>query len=88
MSVHPLAEGALVVWHDKTRKAKWQTSQDVKGTFPSADQVGGKRYVINVKGNHYRIVIGIDFVRSIVFIKFIGTHAEYDTIDAATVEHT
>jgi len=75
----------LKLWYQTTRKANWSSFTDVKKDFPSADYVGNERYVFNIKGNAYRLVAVIRFKIRTVFIKLIGTHAEYDKIDVTTV---
>jgi mRNA interferase HigB len=71
---------ALSKWVDFVSKAKWTNHNDLKADYPSADYVGNKRYVFNIKGNHYRMVIVAVFIAEIIEIRFIGTHAEYDRI--------
>ncbi len=83
---HPDAEGPLQAWHHELVKANWKNWTEMKRRFPSADAVGGDRYVFNIKGNTYRLVAEIAFAFGIVFVKFIGTHAEYDRITAREVE--
>ncbi|MFQ3598757.1 MAG: type II toxin-antitoxin system HigB family toxin [Chloroherpetonaceae bacterium] len=75
----------LKAWYQTTVAANWRSFADVKKDFPSTDYVGNERYVFNIKGNAYRLVVLIRFSIRTVFIKFIGTHAEYDQIDATTV---
>jgi mRNA interferase HigB len=83
--VHPDAEGALYNWYELTANANWKNFNEVRNTFNSADAVGNDRYVFNVKGNNYRLIALIIFKVRTVFILFIGTHAEYDKVDAAKV---
>jgi mRNA interferase HigB len=71
---------ALSKWVDFVSKAKWTNHNDLKADYPSADYVGNKRYVFNIKGNHYRMIIVAVFIAEIIEIRFIGTHAEYDKI--------
>lgn len=70
----------LSKWVDDVSNAKWTSHNDLKNDYPSADYVGNKRYVFNIKGNHYRLAIVVVFIAEIVEIRFIGTHAEYDKI--------
>ena len=79
-SIEPLNK-----WYDETKKANWSNFSDVKKTFNSIDAVGNDRYVFNIKGNHYRIVAMIFFDIRTVFIRFIGTHKEYDKVDCKTI---
>jgi mRNA interferase HigB len=71
---------ALSRWVDVVSDAKWKNHNDLKGDYPSADYIGNKRYVFNIKGNHYRLVIVVVFIAEIVEIRFIGTHAAYNKI--------
>lgn len=83
---HPDAEGPLRAWYAEANAAEWTKPQDLKDRFPSADFIGD-RVVFNIKGNTYRLIVAVYFPGRIMFIKFIGTHAEYDEIDAVTVSH-
>jgi mRNA interferase HigB len=84
--LHADVKIALDEWYIKTEKSQWDCFADVKQTFNSVDSVGGKRYVFNIKGNSYRIITLILFVPKIVYIRFIGTHAEYNKIkDCSTI---
>lgn len=78
--LNPSAQLALDEWYVKTEQSQWNCFADVKQTFNSVDSVGGKRYVFNIRGNSYRIIALILFGPKIVYIRFIGTHAEYDKI--------
>lgn len=78
---------ALAAWYDEVRKADWQSSADVKRNFATASIVGSERVVFNIKGNSYRLVVAIDYEKGIAWIKWIGTHADYDDIDVRTVEY-
>jgi mRNA interferase HigB len=82
---HPDTLTALQDWKQKVKKSNWKCFADVKKTFNSADNVGNQRYVFNVKGNDYRIVAIIKFTIQFVYIRFIGTHAEYDKIDCKNI---
>lgn len=77
---HADASVALRDWHTKTEKASWKTLADIKKAFGSADYVGNDRYVFNIKGNDYRLVAMIFLQAGQVYIRWIGTHAEYDKI--------
>ena len=82
---NPDSRTALEEWFQKVRKAEWGCFADVKQTFGSADSVGNQHYVFNIKGNRYRLVVVIKFRMGYVFIRFVGTHGEYDRIDCATI---
>ena len=77
---HPQAKDALDEWYNKTVEAEWQNFSDIKKTFNSVDYVGNQHYVFNIKGNDYRLVVVIKFTPQNVFIRFVGSHAEYDRI--------
>jgi mRNA interferase HigB len=80
-------KAALDDWFDEVRKARWTSSADVKRLYATASVVSAERIVFNIKGNHYRLVIAVDFEKGIVWIKWIGTHADYDQIDVMEVDH-
>lgn len=82
---HPDAEDALQKWYDETKAADWQSFAAVKCTFNSVDAVGNNRYVFDIKGNHYRLIALIIFKVRTVFILFVGTHKEYDQVQANNV---
>jgi mRNA interferase HigB len=83
---HPDAEQPLRAWHDEVSRAEWRSPSDVKAQFGNASILKGRRVVFNIKGNHYRLVAALAYQTGLVFVKFVGTHAEYDGIDAETVE--
>ena len=83
---HPDVATALNDWYETVKNADWRNLADIKQTFNSVDYVADNRYVFNVKGNHYRLVAMIFFSVRTVYIKFIGTHVEYDKIDVATID--
>ncbi len=82
---HPDAEQPLKVWHDEAKKAEWNSFQDIKRQFRSASIVGNDRVVFNIKGNDYRLIVLILFRNGKIFIRFVGTHKEYDKIDAKNI---
>ena len=83
---HPDAEQHLQSWADETRRALWTQPADIKAQYRSASILKNRRVVFNIKGNDYRLVISVAYRFQAVYVKFIGTHAEYDLIDAETVE--
>jgi len=83
---HRDAEDPLKAWFKETEQATWNGPEDVRARYPSASIVGNERVVFNVKGNTYRLVVAINYSAHIVFIKFFGTHAEYNNIDVTKVE--
>ncbi|MBP3256879.1 MAG: type II toxin-antitoxin system HigB family toxin [Bacteroidales bacterium] len=82
---HPDAEQPLKEWYLKTCRAQWKTLADIRKDFNTVDYVGNQHYVFNIKGNHYRLVTAIKFKPALVYIRFVGTHDEYDRIDASTI---
>jgi mRNA interferase HigB len=82
---HPDAEQPLQAWYHDVKKADWKTPTDIKMVYRNASFVANNRVVFNIKGNRYRIVVAIQYQHNIVYIRFVGTHQEYDRIDAATV---
>ncbi len=86
-SDQPAVKSALDVWFDEVRKARWRNTADVKRLYATASIIIAERIVFNVKGNAYRLVIAVDFEKSIVWIKWLGTHKDYDRIDVTEVEH-
>jgi mRNA interferase HigB len=78
---------ALDAWFHEVGKADWTSSADVKKSYANANVVGSDRVVFNVKGNSYRLIAAVDYRRKIVFIKWLGTHAAYDKVDARTVRY-
>jgi mRNA interferase HigB len=83
---HPDSEQSLKAWYDEAKHAVWTTPRQIKARYASASFVGKNRVVFNIKGNDYRLVVAIAYRFQAVYIKFVGTHAQYDKIDAATVE--
>ena len=77
---HPQAKTPLEVWHQDAKKAQWKTPDDIKKVYSSASFLEDNRVVFNIKGNDYRLIVHIDYLRKIVRVKFIGTHSEYDKI--------
>lgn len=82
---HADAKSALEAWFHEAEAAEWDDPQDIKKRYPSADILPGNRVVFNIKGNTYRLIVKIHYNTGIVFIRFVGTHAEYDKIDATTI---
>jgi mRNA interferase HigB len=82
---HPDVEQALQAWYHDTRKAVWKTPLDIKNVYRNASFVGNNRVVFNIKGNQYRLVVAIQYQYGIVYIRFIGSHQDYDKIDAAMI---
>ncbi len=83
----PAVKTALDAWFAEVSRAAWTSSADVKRLYATASIVSAERIVFNVKGNDYRLVVSVDFEKAIVWIKWIGTHKDYDRIDVTEVEH-
>lgn len=71
---------ALIEWTKKTEEAEWTCFEDIKQTFHSVDYVGNQRYVFNIQHNDFRLIVMIKFTPQLVYVRFIGTHTEYDRI--------
>ncbi len=82
---HPDCEQQLKSWYKETEEAKWVSPVDIKRDYPSASFLADQRVVFNIKGNHYRLIVKLNYSFALVFIRFIGTHAEYDKIDATKI---
>jgi mRNA interferase HigB len=83
----PAVKAALDAWFSEVSKANWASSAEVKQLYATASIVNAERIVFNIKGNDFRLVVSVDFERGIVWIKWIGTHEDYDKIDVTEVEH-
>ena len=83
---HPDAEQPLKAWFEEASKASWTQRSDIKAQYRSASILKNRRVVFNIKGNDYRLVVAVAYRLQIVYVKFIGTHKEYDAVDAETVE--
>jgi mRNA interferase HigB len=82
---HPQAELPLRAWHAEASRAEWTTPADIKKAYRNASFLARNRVVFNIKGNDYRLIAAAHYDRGIMFIRFVGTHAEYDRIDAGTI---
>ena len=82
---HADAEQPLRAWYHDVLRADWKSPADVKSVYASASIVGENRLVFNIGGNKYRLVVWINFPYRVVYVRFVGTHADYDRIDAQTV---
>lgn len=82
---NPDAEQPLKAWFAEAEHADWKTPQDIKDMYGSASVIGDNRVVFNIAGNKYRLVVHFHYAGGIARIRFIGSHAEYDTIDAEKV---
>lgn len=79
------SRAALERWYDMAINADWRNLSEIKDDFPATDYVGNQHYVFNIRGNKYRLVVVIKFTIGRIFIRFVGTHDEYDKIDCSTI---
>ena len=85
-ALYPDSEQALLAWFDEASKAAWMQPADIKAHYASASILKNRRVVFNIKGNDYRLVVAVAYKLGVVYVKFIGTHKQYDAVDAETVE--
>lgn len=74
------ARGPLEAWHAEALRAEWSTPHDIKAHYANASIIDSSRVVFNIAGNKYRLVVDVDYQRQAVFVKFVGTHAQYDKL--------
>ena len=82
---YPDAREPLLAWYREVEREDWDTPAKVKLKYRNASIVGGNRVVFNIKGNDYRLVVRINYAYRVVYVRFVGTHAEYDAIDVEEV---
>jgi mRNA interferase HigB len=82
---HPDARAALTHWWAIAKAAEWKSLEEVRATFSKAKACGPDRIRFELAGGAHRLIVAFDFRRGVAFVKFVGTHAEYDKVDAATV---
>ena len=85
---HAPARDNLRSWYAEAIEASWLTPEQVKAQFPKASIIANNRVVFDIAGNRYRLIVSMNYKFQSAYIKFFGTHSEYDRIDAATVDHT
>lgn len=83
--VHADAKLPLSEWYVKVCNAHWKYLADMRNDFNSVDYVGNQRYVFNIKGNSYRLVVAVKFTPELIYIRFVGTHDEYEKIDVSRI---
>lgn len=83
--IHPDAEQPLRAWYAEARKASWNSPLEIKAIYRSVSILPNNRVVFNIKGNSYRLVVVVEYSQEKMFIRFVGTHAEYDRIDATSI---
>ena len=82
---HADSEQQLKSWYNEAEQADWKSPNDIKKDYPSASILEDNRIVFNIKGNSYRLIVRINYNYGIVWIRFVGTHAEYDKVDATKI---
>ena len=82
---HPDAQQALQAWYIDVKQAKWQKPSDIKTIYQTASFLQDNRVVFNIKGNNYRIIVVVQYKYGNVYIRFVGTHSQYNRIDANTI---
>jgi mRNA interferase HigB len=82
---HPDAQKPLQAWYADTKQAHWSDPNEIKRIYKNVSIVANNRAVFNIKGNDYRLVVAINYKLSIIYIRFIGTHKDYDKIDVTTI---
>ncbi|NMC84770.1 MAG: type II toxin-antitoxin system HigB family toxin [Anaerolineaceae bacterium] len=82
---HPDAEQPLRAWYTEAKKASWNSPAEIKAIYRSVSILPNNRVVFNIKGNTYRLIVVVEYSQGKMFIRFVGTHAEYDRIDATSI---
>lgn len=82
---HPDARQPLQAWYDDVKHAEWHSSADIKNVYRNASFLANNRVVFNIKGNNYRLIVAVQYAHGILYIRFVGTHRDYDKIDATTI---
>jgi mRNA interferase HigB len=85
LSKYPDCEQQLKAWYQEAEDANWKGPTDIKRDYPSASIIGDNRIIFNIKGNHYRLIVRSNYNYGMVWIRFIGTHKQYDKIDATKI---
>lgn len=83
--IHPDAEQPLRAWYTEAKRASWKSPAEIKAIYRTVSILRNNHIVFNIKGNSYRLVVVIEFLQGKIFIRFVGTHAEYDRIDANSI---
>ncbi len=82
---HPAARQPLQAWYDDVRHAEWHSPADIKSVYRNASFLANSRVVFNIKGNNYRLIVAVQYAHGILYIRFVGTHSDYEKIDATTI---
>ncbi|MDD4199487.1 MAG: type II toxin-antitoxin system HigB family toxin [Paludibacter sp.] len=83
--IYPNSKMPLEQWYLQTKQANWKNFADIKKDFNAVDGVGNQRYVFNIKGNEYRLVVIIQFTHGYIYIRFVGKHSDYNKINCLTI---
>jgi mRNA interferase HigB len=84
-TIHPDCEQQLKSWYQEANNSEWENPNQIKMEYPSASILADNRIVFNIKGNNYRLIVKMNYDYRMAWIRFIGTHAEYDKINANTI---
>jgi mRNA interferase HigB len=82
---HPDAEQPLRAWYTEAKKASWNSPAEIKAIYRSVSIISNNRVIFNIKSNTYRLVVIVEYSQGKMFIRFVGTHAEHDKIDAVSI---
>jgi len=83
--LHPDARQPLQAWCEDVKRAEWHSPADIKNVYRNASFLADNRVIFNIKGNNYRLVVVVQYSHGILYIRFVGTHRDYDKIDAKTI---
>jgi mRNA interferase HigB len=83
---YPDAEQPLKAWYEEATTATWTQPADIKAQYRSASVLKNRRVVFNIKGSDYRLIVAVAYKLQVVYVKFVGTHKEYDAVDAETID--
>lgn len=84
---HPDSKGQLLAWYDETKNAVWHNHNELKTHITDASVIGAKRVAFNIKDNHYRLIVDIEYSIQLVFIVWLGTHSDYNKINTKTISY-
>lgn len=84
---HGQSKASLTAWYKEAEEANWEMPGDIIKDYPTADVITGKRFVFNIKGNNFRLVADFEFKLKIIFIVWVGTHADYDKINVKEIRY-
>lgn len=82
---HPDSRQPLQAWYDDAKHADWKSPADIKSIYRNASFLANNRVVFNIKGNSYRLIVAVQYAHSLLYIRFVGTHKQYDRIDSETI---